>query len=77
MLDTGYLMLVEAERRSRFSGDILQFARSEIQKHPDFGELSRVVSSLPGRSSEKAQTGINHPGSCNIANGIHRNGSSP
>jgi len=46
MLDTGYLMLVEAERRSRFSGDIPEFTRSEIQKHPDFGKLSRLVSRI-------------------------------
>ena len=74
MLDAGYLML-----------DIAEFTRSEIQKHPDFGELlstcsgpepaegSRVVSSLPGRSSERAKTGIKYPGSRNIANGFHRN----
>jgi len=27
-------MLVEAEHRSRFSGDITEFAEAEIQKHP-------------------------------------------
>jgi len=65
MLDAGYLMLVEAERRSRFSGDIPEFARSVIQKHPDFDELSRVVSR------------IEYPGSRDIANGFHHNGLSP
>jgi len=36
MLDAGYFML-----------DIPELAVSEIQKHPDFGELSRVVSRIP------------------------------
>jgi len=44
---------------------IAEFTRSEIQKHP--------LSSMPGRSSEKAKTGIKYPGSCSIANGFHRN----
>jgi hypothetical protein len=37
MPDAGYLMLVEAERRSRFSGDIAEFTRSETQniQHPE------------------------------------------
>jgi len=50
MLDAGYLM-----------PDVPEFAGSEIQKYPDFGELSRVVSR------------IKYPGSCNIANGFHPN----
>jgi len=36
ILDAGFLMLVEAVRRSRFSGDIPQFAESEFHKHPGF-----------------------------------------
>jgi len=46
MLDARYLML-----------DIQECTGNEIQNHPDFGELSRAVSSLPGRSSERAKTG--------------------
>jgi hypothetical protein len=40
--------------------DIPEFAGSEMQKHP--------VSSLPGRSPERAKTGNQYPGSRNIAN---------
>jgi len=71
MLDAGYLLLVEAQRRSRFRGDILIFAGSDTQKHP--------VTSLRGRSSERAKTGIKDPRSSklHIANGFHRNGLSP
>jgi hypothetical protein len=29
-----------------FSGDIQEYSNSEVQKHPDFGELRRVVSSI-------------------------------
>jgi hypothetical protein len=46
--------------------DILEFAESEIQQHP--------VSSLPRRSSERAKTGNQYPGSRNIANHLHYNG---
>ena len=51
ILDAGYLML-----------DILEFPTSEIQKYPDFGELSRVAS----RNQ--------YPGSLNITNDLHYNG---
>jgi hypothetical protein len=34
MLDAGYLMLVGAERRSRFSGDMQECTRNEIRQHP-------------------------------------------
>jgi hypothetical protein len=30
--------------------DIPEFAANNIHKHPDFGELSRGVSSLPGEA---------------------------
>ena len=50
ILDAGYLIL-----------DILKFPTSEIRKHPDFGELSRVVS----RNQ--------YPGSRNITHDLHYN----
>jgi hypothetical protein len=43
ILDAGYWMLVEDPV---FSGDIQECSNSEVQKHPDFGELNRVVSSI-------------------------------
>jgi hypothetical protein len=43
--------------------DIPEFAESEVQKHP--------ISSLPGRSSERAKTGNQYPGSRNFANAFH------
>jgi len=45
--------------------DIPEFAESEIQQHPDFGELSRVVS----RNQ--------YPGSRHIGNAFHHNGLIP
>jgi hypothetical protein len=43
--------------------DILKFPTIEIRKHPVF--------SLPGRSSERAKTGNQYPGSRHITNGFH------
>jgi hypothetical protein len=49
--------------------DIQEGTENEIQNHP--------VSSLPGRSSERAKTGNQYPGSINIATGFRRNNLSP
>jgi hypothetical protein len=46
--------------------DIPEFAEREIAQHP--------VSSLPGRSSERAKTGNQYPGSRIIANAFDYNG---
>jgi hypothetical protein len=46
--------------------DIPEFAASEIQRHP--------VSSLPGRSSERAKSGIQYPGSRHTNNDFDYNG---
>jgi hypothetical protein len=42
--------------------DNYQFTDGEFQQHP--------VSSLPGRSSERAKTGNQNPGSVNAGNGF-------
>jgi hypothetical protein len=46
--------------------DIRECAESEIQQHP--------ASSLPGRSSERAKTGNQYPGSRYIDYDFHYNG---
>ena len=60
--------------------------REQNRKYPDFGELpstcsgpesaysSRVVASLPGRSSERSETVNQHPGSRIFINHFHYNG---
>jgi len=45
--------------------DIQDCTANEIQKHP--------VSSLPGRSSERAKTGNQYPGSIHNSNGFRLN----
>jgi hypothetical protein len=52
MLDPEYFMLVEAERKSRFSGDIPKCAEREIQKHPVSGFPFLIIA----EASDEKQT---------------------
>ena len=60
--DAGYLML-----------DIAESTRSEILKHPDFGELPSTCSGPEPAEGSRVVSRIKYPGSRNIANNFHRN----